>query len=30
VTNQPISPAPLTWSHAEYIATLLDIASIKD
>lgn len=23
-TNEPISVAPLTWSHAEYVATLLD------
>jgi GH15 family glucan-1,4-alpha-glucosidase len=28
-TNQIISPAPLTWTHAEYIATLLD-AIVKD
>ena len=25
VTNQIISPAPLTWTHAEYVATLLDL-----
>lgn len=25
VTNQIISPAPLTWTHAEYVATLLDM-----
>ena len=25
VTNEIISPAPLTWTHAEYVATLLDI-----
>ena len=24
-TNEIISPAPLTWSHAEYVATLLDM-----
>lgn len=24
VTSQIVSPAPLTWSHAEYISTLLD------
>ncbi|OIP86274.1 hypothetical protein COV88_01205 [Candidatus Saccharibacteria bacterium CG11_big_fil_rev_8_21_14_0_20_41_19] len=25
VTNQVVSPAPLTWTHAEYVATLLDM-----
>lgn len=25
VTNEVISPAPLTWTHAEYVATLLDM-----
>lgn len=25
ITNEIISPAPLTWSHAEYVATLLDL-----
>ena len=25
VTNEVISPAPLTWAHAEYVATLLDL-----
>jgi GH15 family glucan-1,4-alpha-glucosidase len=25
VTNQVVPPAPLTWTHAEYIATLLDM-----
>lgn len=25
-TDQSVSPAPLTWSHAEYLSTLLDIA----
>ena len=25
VTNEIISPAPLTWTHAEYVATLLDM-----
>jgi GH15 family glucan-1,4-alpha-glucosidase len=29
VTNQVVAPAPLTWTHAEYIATLLD-AIAKD
>ncbi len=24
ITNQIVSPAPLTWTHAEYISTLLD------
>ena len=24
-TNEVISPAPLTWTHAEYVATLLDL-----
>lgn len=24
-TNELISPAPLTWSHAEYVSTLLDV-----
>lgn len=24
VTNEVIAPAPLTWSHAEYVSTLLD------
>jgi GH15 family glucan-1,4-alpha-glucosidase len=27
VTQENISPAPLTWTHAEYVATLLDLAS---
>lgn len=27
ITHEIISPAPLTWTHAEYIATLLDLAS---
>lgn len=27
VTNEIVSPAPLTWTHAEYIATLLDLIS---
>lgn len=26
-TNEPIAPAPLTWSHAEYVSTLLDTIS---
>ena len=25
ITNEIISPAPLTWTHAEYVATLLDL-----
>ena len=30
ITNQIISPAPLTWTHAEYISTLLDtVTEIK-
>jgi len=29
ITNEIISPAPLTWSHAEYISTLLDLITIK-
>ncbi len=29
VTNQVVPPAPLTWTHAEYIATLLDMI-VKD
>jgi len=29
LTNEPLSVAPLTWSHAEYIATLLDTISEK-
>jgi len=24
VTDEVISPAPLTWSHAEYLSTMLD------
>ena len=27
VTNEQIAPAPLTWTHAEYISTLLDMIS---
>ena len=30
VTNEIISPAPLTWSHAEYISTLLDMIKSGD
>ena len=30
ITNEIISPAPLTWSHAEYIATLLDLTAKAD
>ncbi len=29
LTNTPISVAPLTWSHAEYVATLLDTITEK-
>lgn len=29
VDNSVISPAPLTWSHAEYVATMLDLISAK-
>jgi GH15 family glucan-1,4-alpha-glucosidase len=25
ITKEIISPAPLTWSHAEYVSTLLDL-----
>jgi GH15 family glucan-1,4-alpha-glucosidase len=25
VTDEVIAPAPLTWSHAEYIGTLIDL-----
>jgi len=25
LTNEVIAPAPLTWSHAEYIGTLIDL-----
>lgn len=28
VTKRHISPAPLTWSHAEYLTTLLDLAGL--
>ena len=27
LTDEVISPAPLTWTHAEYVATLLDLIS---
>jgi GH15 family glucan-1,4-alpha-glucosidase len=27
VSNEIISPAPLTWTHAEYVSTLLDLIS---
>jgi len=30
ITNEIISPAPLTWTHAEYIATLLDMIAKGD
>lgn len=29
ITNEIISPAPLTWSHAEYITTILNLAKSK-
>lgn len=29
ITNEIISPAPLTWSHAEYLSTLLDLITVK-
>lgn len=29
ITNRLVSPAPLTWSHAEYLITLLDLAKIR-
>jgi len=29
ISKEIVSPAPLTWSHAEYVATLLDLASKK-
>ncbi|MEI6850764.1 MAG: glycoside hydrolase family 15 protein [Candidatus Saccharibacteria bacterium] len=30
ITNEIVSPAPLTWTHAEYVSTLLDlIAKVK-
>lgn len=25
LTEEPIAPAPLTWSHAEYVSTLIDL-----
>ncbi len=25
LTEEVIAPAPLTWSHAEYVATLIDL-----
>lgn len=25
LTDEPIAPAPLTWSHAEYVGTLIDL-----
>lgn len=30
ITNEIISPAPLTWTHAEYVATLLDMIAKGD
>jgi GH15 family glucan-1,4-alpha-glucosidase len=29
-TDQLVSPAPLTWSHAEYVSTLLDITEEEE
>jgi len=29
ITNQIVSPAPLTWSHAEYVSTMLDMITEK-
>lgn len=29
VTNMIVSPAPLTWTHAEYVSTLLDMINIE-
>jgi len=28
ITDEVISPAPLTWTHAEYVATLLDLVAM--
>ena len=28
-TNEIISPAPLTWSHAEYVTTLLNFIKLR-
>lgn len=30
VTHEVIAPAPLTWTHAEYLATLLDIVAAEN
>jgi len=30
ITNEIVSPAPLTWTHAEYISTLLDLIKPED
>jgi GH15 family glucan-1,4-alpha-glucosidase len=30
ISNELISPAPLTWTHAEYVATLLDLVARDD
>lgn len=30
VTNKIVSPAPLTWTHAEYISTILDLVNRSD
>lgn len=29
-TNDIVSPAPLTWTHAEYVATILDLIALND
>lgn len=29
IENQPVAPSPLTWSHAEYVSTLLDLSETK-
>ena len=29
VTNEIVSPAPLTWSHAEYVTTLLNFIKLR-
>lgn len=30
LTDEIVSPAPLTWTHAEYVATLLDLINMDD
>ena len=29
LTNESIAPLPLTWSHAEYLSTLIDLTALK-